>query len=117
VVNERGDNTPFESATAVKDGGFYGWPWYYIGANENPRHKGARPDLKSKVTVPDVLLQAHTAPLQIVFYDATTFLSPTREAHLWRCTGRGIVRNAAATRSCACCSTAPGSRPVKPRIS
>jgi glucose/arabinose dehydrogenase len=40
---------------------FYGWPWYYIGANKNPRHKGAPPDLKSKVTVPDVLLQAHTA--------------------------------------------------------
>ena len=61
MVNERGDNTPFESATAVKDGVFYGWPWYYIGADENPRHKGARPDLKSKVTVPDVLLQAHRA--------------------------------------------------------
>jgi glucose/arabinose dehydrogenase len=76
VVNERdelGDNTPFEYATAVKDGAFYGWPWYYIGPNEDPRHKGARPDLKSKVTVPDVLLQAHTAPLQIVFYDGDNF--------------------------------------------
>jgi glucose/arabinose dehydrogenase len=81
VVNERGDNTPFESAAAVRDGGFYGWPWYYIGANKNPRHKGAPPDLKSKVTVPDVLLQAHTAPLQIVFYDATTFLSPPVPQH------------------------------------
>ena len=81
MVNERGDNTPFESATAVRDGVFYGWPWYYIGANKNPRHKGAPPDLKSKVTVPDVLLQAHTAPLQIVFYDATTFLSPPVPQH------------------------------------
>ena len=40
VVNERdelGDNVPFEYATAVKDGAFYGWPWYYIGDNEDPR--------------------------------------------------------------------------------
>jgi glucose/arabinose dehydrogenase len=76
VVNERdelGDNTPFEYATAVKDGTFYGWPWYYIGSNEDPRHKGARPDLKGKVTVPDVLMQAHSAPLQIVFYEGSDF--------------------------------------------
>ena len=76
VVNERdelGDNTPFEYATAVKDGAFYGWPWYYIGSNEDPRHKGARPDLKGKVTVPDVLMQAHSAPLQIVFYEGNDF--------------------------------------------
>jgi glucose/arabinose dehydrogenase len=76
VVNERdelGDNTPFEYATAVKDSAFYGWPWYYIGSNEDPRHKGARPDLKGKVTVPDVLMQAHSAPLQIVFYQGNDF--------------------------------------------
>jgi glucose/arabinose dehydrogenase len=76
VVNERdelGDNTPFEYATAVKDSSFYGWPWYYIGSNEDPRHKGARPDLKGKVTVPDVLMQAHSAPLQNVFYEANDF--------------------------------------------
>jgi glucose/arabinose dehydrogenase len=76
VVNERdelGDNTPFEYATAVKDSSFYGWPWYYIGSNEDPRHKGARPDLKGKVTVSDVLMQAHSAPLQIVFYEGNDF--------------------------------------------
>ncbi len=76
VVNERdelGDHTPFEYATAVREGSFYGWPWYYIGSNEDPRHKGARLDLKGKVTVPDVLMQAHSAPLQIVFYEATDF--------------------------------------------
>ena len=76
VVNERdelGDNTPFEYATAVKDSAFYGWPWYYIGSHEDPRHKGARPDLKGKVTVPDVLMQAHSAPLQIVFYEGNDF--------------------------------------------
>lgn len=76
VVNERdelGDHTPFEYATAVKDGSFFGWPWYYIGANADPRHNGARSDLKGKVTVPDVLMQAHSAPLQIVFYEGNDF--------------------------------------------
>jgi len=76
VVNERdelGDNTPFEFATEVKENAFYGWPWYYIGANEDPRHKGARPDLKGSVTVPDVLMQAHSAPLQITFYEGDNF--------------------------------------------
>jgi glucose/arabinose dehydrogenase len=59
----------------VKDGAFYGWPWYYIGDNEDPRAplKGQRPDLKGKVTVPDVLFQAHSAPLNITFYDGGMF--------------------------------------------
>ncbi|AZO10467.1 MULTISPECIES: sorbosone dehydrogenase family protein [unclassified Mesorhizobium] len=76
VVNERdelGDNVPFEYATAVKDGAFYGWPWYYLGGNEDPRHEGARPDLAEKVTVPDVLMQAHSAPLTIAFYEGGNF--------------------------------------------
>ncbi|MDX8496455.1 sorbosone dehydrogenase family protein [Mesorhizobium sp. VK22B] len=76
VVNERdelGDDVPFEYATAVKDGAFYGWPWYYIGDNEDPRHEGARPDLAGKVTVPDVLMQAHSAPLNIAFYEGGNF--------------------------------------------
>lgn len=72
VTNERdglGDDLPPDYATAVKDGGYYGWPWYYIGAHEDPRHKGERPDLAARVTVPDVLLQPHSAPLGIAFYD------------------------------------------------
>ena len=79
VVNERdelGDDTPFEYATQVKDGAFYGWPWYYIGSNEDPRHKGARPDLAGKVTLPDVLFQAHSAPLGIAFYTGDAFPAP-----------------------------------------
>ncbi|RWC26481.1 MAG: sorbosone dehydrogenase family protein [Mesorhizobium sp.] len=76
VVNERdalGDNVPPEYAAAVKDGAFYGWPWYYIGNNEDPRHKGERPDLAGKATIPDVLMQAHSSPLNIAFYEGTTF--------------------------------------------
>jgi glucose/arabinose dehydrogenase len=76
VVNERdllGDDTPFEYATDVQEGKFYGWPWYYIGGHEDPRHKGARPDLKDQVTIPTVLMQAHSAPLQIAFYESDAF--------------------------------------------
>ena len=57
----------------MEEGAFYGWPWYFIGGNEDPRHKGARPDLKDKVTIPDVLIQAHSAPLQMVFYEGDNF--------------------------------------------
>lgn len=75
-TNERdllGDDLPPDYITRVKEGAFYGWPWYYIGANEDPRHKGARPDLKDKVTVPDVLLQPHAASLQMVVYEGGQF--------------------------------------------
>ncbi|TGV09073.1 sorbosone dehydrogenase family protein [Mesorhizobium sp. M8A.F.Ca.ET.173.01.1.1] len=76
VVNERdalGDNVPAEYATSVREGAFYGWPWYYIGNNEDPRHKGERPDLAGKADIPDVLMQAHSAPLNIAFYDGKSF--------------------------------------------
>ncbi|MEX5745054.1 PQQ-dependent sugar dehydrogenase [Massilia sp. X63] len=73
TVNERdalGDNLPPDYLTRVKQGGFYGWPWYYIGDNEDPRLKGQRPDLKGKAIVPDVLIQSHSAPLGMAVYQA-----------------------------------------------
>ncbi len=76
AVNERdglGDNVPFDYATEVKEGSFFGWPWYYIGGNEDPRRKGERPDLANKVTVPSVLFQGHSAPLGITFYNGEAF--------------------------------------------
>ncbi|MFT3673682.1 PQQ-dependent sugar dehydrogenase [Aestuariivirga sp.] len=76
VVNERdglGPNTPFEYATEVKDGAFYGWPWFYIGQHEDTRTTSKRPDLADKVTVPDVVMQAHSAPLGIAFYEGSMF--------------------------------------------
>jgi glucose/arabinose dehydrogenase len=76
ATNERdglGDNVPADYVTRVRAGKFYGWPWYYIGNHVDPRHAGARPDLADKVTLPDVLLQAHSAPLGIVFYDGDAF--------------------------------------------
>jgi glucose/arabinose dehydrogenase len=59
----------------VKPGAWYGWPWYYIGDHEDPRHAGERPDLKGKATIPDVLIQPHSAPLQMSFYEAKTGVS------------------------------------------
>jgi hypothetical protein len=75
VVNERdllGDNLPPDYMTSVKAGEFFGWPWYYIGAHEDPRRAGERPDLKDKVTTPDILIQPHSAPLGLTFYEAST---------------------------------------------
>ena len=72
-VNERdmlGDNLPPDYLTRVRQGGFYGWPWYYIGNHEEPRLKGIRPDLNGKVSTPDLLLTAHSAPLGMVVYQA-----------------------------------------------
>jgi glucose/arabinose dehydrogenase len=71
--DEIGDNLPFDYATTVREGQFYGWPWYYIGSHEDPRRRNERPDLKGKVTVPDVLFQAHSAVMNIAFYDADAF--------------------------------------------
>ncbi len=74
-VNERdmtGDNLVPDYVTHVQQGAYYGWPWYYIGDHEDPRLKGQRPDLKGKATVPDVLIQAHSAAVQVMFYDATS---------------------------------------------
>jgi glucose/arabinose dehydrogenase len=72
-TNERdglGDDLVPDHVTRVRDGAYYGWPWYYLGANEEPRLRGARPDLAGKVTVPDVLVEAHSASLGMTFYDA-----------------------------------------------
>jgi glucose/arabinose dehydrogenase/cytochrome c2 len=75
-TNERdglGDDLVPDYVTRVREHAFYGWPWFYLGDHEDPRHPGARPDLSRRVTVPDVLLQAHSAPLGISFYDGTMF--------------------------------------------
>lgn len=75
-VNERdglGDHLVPDYITHVEEGGFYGWPWYYIGPNQDPRHAGKHPELKDKVIVPDVLLQSHMASIDLTFYDGEQF--------------------------------------------
>jgi glucose/arabinose dehydrogenase len=73
-TNERdllGDDLVPDYITRVKAGGWYGWPWYYLGDHQDPRIAGERPDLKGKATVPDILIQAHSASLQMTFYPPT----------------------------------------------
>lgn len=94
-TNERdnlGNNLVPDYVTSVKEGGFYGWPWYYIGAHRDPRlplpcANGTGPDrnlqqplqpaqaaacervdLSKQVVVPDVLVQPHMASLEMTFY-------------------------------------------------
>ncbi len=71
--DELGDNLPPDYITRVQPGGFYGWPWYYIGPHYDPKHKGKHPELKDKVIVPDVLLPPHFASLEMTFYEGKQF--------------------------------------------
>jgi glucose/arabinose dehydrogenase len=75
-VNERdglGDDLVPDFVTRVREGAFYGWPWFYIGSNEDPRRAGEQPALRSRVSVPDVLLQPHSASMEMTFYNSGQF--------------------------------------------
>jgi glucose/arabinose dehydrogenase len=75
-TNERdglGDNLVPDYITHVQEGGFYGWPFWYMGGHQDPRHKGKHPELKDKVITPDVILNPHNASLGITFYDGKQF--------------------------------------------
>ena len=77
-VNERdalGDMLVPDYITHVQDGGFYGWPWFYMGNHQDPRHPGEHVDLGPKTIVPDVLLQSHSASLEMTFYTGKQFPS------------------------------------------
>jgi glucose/arabinose dehydrogenase len=80
-VNERdglGDDLVPDYITRVREGGFYGWPWFYLGPNQDPRHAGKHPELRDKVLSPDVLLQSHSASLEMAFYSGSQFPSEYR---------------------------------------
>jgi len=82
TVNERdelGDNLPPDYFTSITDGGFYGWPYSYIGSNVDPRVKPQKPDLVAKAIIPDVLLGPHVAPLQFAFYTGKQFPEQYRD--------------------------------------
>ena len=75
-TNERdglGDDLVPDYISRVQRGGFYGWPWFYIGSHQDPRHKGKHPELAGKVIVPDVLVRSHSAALNFCFYQGTQF--------------------------------------------
>jgi glucose/arabinose dehydrogenase len=72
-TNERdglGDDLVPDYITSIKEGGYYGWPWYYMGSTQDPRHAGERPDLAGTAIVPDVPVQSHSASLEMTFYPA-----------------------------------------------
>jgi glucose/arabinose dehydrogenase len=75
-TNERdalGNNLVPDYVTHVQEGGFYGWPWWYMGQHQDPRHEGKHPELKSKVITPDVLVNPHFASLEMTFYEGSQF--------------------------------------------
>ena len=75
-VNERdglGNDLVPDYITHVQEGGFYGWPWWYMGGHQDPRFPGKHPELKDKVITPDVILQPHNASLQMTFYEGKQF--------------------------------------------
>jgi glucose/arabinose dehydrogenase len=75
-VNERdglGNDLVPDYITHVQEGGFYGWPWWYVGGHQDPRFPGQHPEMKEKVITPDVILQPHNASLQMTFYDGKQF--------------------------------------------
>ena len=71
--DELGDDLVPDYFTKIQRGGFYGWPFAYIGPNEDPRRKGEAPDLVKKTIVPDVILGAHVAVLDHIFYTGKQF--------------------------------------------
>jgi glucose/arabinose dehydrogenase len=75
-VNERdglGNDLVPDYITHVQAGGFYGWPWWYMGGHQDPRFVGKRHDLKDRVITPDVILQPHNASLEMTFYEGKEF--------------------------------------------
>jgi glucose/arabinose dehydrogenase len=78
-TNERdmlGDDLVPDYITHVQEGGFYGWPWYYMSTNggvQDPRQQGKHPELAGKVITPDILLEPHFASLEMQFYEGSQF--------------------------------------------
>ena len=74
--NERDHVGPYvapDFLARITDGGFYGWPWYYLDGREDPARAGERPDLAGETITPDVLFQAHSSALSVAFYDRDAF--------------------------------------------
>jgi glucose/arabinose dehydrogenase/cytochrome c2 len=94
-TNERdglGDDLVPDYVTRVKEGAYYGWPWYWLGNHEDPRLKGQRPDLAGKATVPDVLIQSHSASLGMTFREGDGFAAEHGSWNRERRTGYKVIR-------------------------
>ena len=78
TVNERdgyGDEMVPDYLTHLQPGGFYGWPYAWLGNHSDPQWGAKRPDMVAKAITPDLLFHAHSAPLGLVFYEGTQFPS------------------------------------------
>lgn len=76
TVQERGglgDDLVHDYMAKVVPGRFYGWPYAYLGAHEDPRHAGKMPDLVKKTVVPEVLFEPHSSAMTMTFYTGKTF--------------------------------------------
>ena len=95
TVNERdglGDNLPPDYVTHVEPGGFYGWPWFYMGGVQDPRHPGAHPELQAKVLTPNGLVQPHSACLGLDFWDGDLFVAQHGSWNRSKRTGYAVIR-------------------------
>ena len=98
-VNERdalGDNLVPDYITHLEPGGFYGWPWFYMGGNPDPRLHGKHMEMKDTVIVPDILLQPHFASLEMLFLygDAISAAVPRSRV----CGGAWVLEQAQSSR-------------------
>ena len=76
VVQERdglGDRLPSDYLTRVQENGFYGWPYAYIGKHPQPGFANRAPDKVNATITPDLLFEAHSSALDLVFYEADQF--------------------------------------------
>jgi glucose/arabinose dehydrogenase len=71
--DELGEDLVPDYISSVRPGGFYGWPWFYIGNHVDPHYQGEHVDLAGKVIVPNVLVQSHSATLNLCFYTGDQF--------------------------------------------
>jgi glucose/arabinose dehydrogenase len=76
LVQERdgmGDRLVPDFLVNVKQGAFYGWPYAYIGPNKQPGFAHLAPDKVQATVVPDLLFEAHSSAMDIVFYEGQQF--------------------------------------------
>ncbi|MGJ3264956.1 MAG: PQQ-dependent sugar dehydrogenase [Salinarimonas sp.] len=76
VVQEHdglGDSVPPDFLTQVEEGGFYGWPYAYAGGLPQPTFAERAPEMVERTLTPDVLFEAHSAAMNLAFYDEDGF--------------------------------------------
>lgn len=76
LVQERdgmGDNLPSDFLIHVRQGGFYGWPYAYVGKHPQPGFANLAPGRVAAAITPDLLFEAHSSLLDLVFYEGSQF--------------------------------------------